>query len=216
MQHTLKTLGFTALLGVALLTASGPAQANNTAVEGRIQSLGDLSMFYQALINTGLINELRADQHYTIFAPTNAALVQITPESYPCFYMVQCRPQIAALLRNHIVPGGYGLNDLTTYGSGIQTIGAQPAHVDEEFVGDYTVDGIRILSKSEVDGNVIYRIDGVIAGRKDLAQFQTVDYVLPSNSVTTQRTVTTYSAPANDPEDLTRTTTIIQRTIVDP
>ncbi len=80
---------------IALLAASisfaPAARANNSHVEAAIQSFGDLSMFYQALLNTGVINELREDQHYTVFAPTNNAFSAIHPQTYPCFYAVECR-----------------------------------------------------------------------------------------------------------------------------
>ena len=104
MKKHLKVFSVLAIFLTAA-TCAAPAKANNSEVESILQSYGDTSMFYQALQNTGVLNELSENRSYTIFAPTNAALAQITPQSYPCFYAVQCRPQIAVMMRNHIVPG---------------------------------------------------------------------------------------------------------------
>jgi uncharacterized surface protein with fasciclin (FAS1) repeats len=199
MKNFLKTASLAVLLiGSASAIAVVPAQANNSHVEAAMRSFGDLSMFYQALFNTGVVNELREDQRYTIFAPTNAAFTAIQPQSYPCFYAVQCRPQIAALLRNHIIIGRHDLKDLVTYGQGMQTMGTRSVLVEEPYVGQYTVDGRRILTKAEVAGNIIYRIDGVLTDPQELNQFQTVNYVVPENAIITEKTVT-YVAPTPAP-----------------
>jgi uncharacterized surface protein with fasciclin (FAS1) repeats len=191
MKKQLSTVSMIALLTGAVLMTPSAVHANNSHIEAAMQSFGDLSMFYQALLNTGVINELREDQHYTVFAPTNEAFVAIQPANYPCFYAVQCRPQIAAILRDHIIVGEHGLKDLVSYGRPLATMGPRKVYVDEPYVGKYAVDNNTILSKTEVDGNIVYRIDGVIALPQELATFQTVTYT-PS-SVVTKKTVTTYT-----------------------
>jgi uncharacterized surface protein with fasciclin (FAS1) repeats len=179
---------------------AAPAAAYSGNVQMALQNYGDLSMFQQAMVTTGQINELNDNEHYTIFAPINASFVTIHPQAYPCFYSEQCRPQIAALLRNHIIPGRHDLRELVTAGSGVQTLGPRRIHVDEPYRGDYTVDGQKILSKSEINGNIIYRIDGVIRTPSELAQFQSVN-TSPDEVVTTRKTVTTttYHAPGATP-----------------
>ena len=221
------------LLGTTLLIPL-PARAGNRNIEAALQSFGDLSGFYQALLNTGVINELTENQHYTVFAPTNAALAQITPQAYPCFYAPQCRPQIASLLRGHILMGRHDTPMLVTYGQGIQSLNGTTIHVREPYVNDFTVDNRTILSKTETGGNVIYRIDGVLASPQDLAQFQTATYaqpapppvIVPTTTIATQRIMTTYDPtttplepnPANTaaektttaaPDNATETTTVI-------
>ncbi|MDX2027212.1 MAG: fasciclin domain-containing protein [Alphaproteobacteria bacterium] len=217
MKKSLITLSLTLLFGSAALLHAPNAAAGNRDVEVTLQSYGDLSMFYQALINTGVINELNENTRYTIFAPTNAAFASVQPRAYPCFYAEQCRPQIAGLLRNHILTDRYDLRELVTYGQGIQTGGIHRVHVVEPYVDDYTVDGLRILSASEVGGNIIYRIDGVIASPQELAQFQTVSLHPVPSTVTTEKTVTrkTYVPstvyPVEDSANTTETTTVIRR-----
>jgi len=199
MKHPLITMSLLALFGT-ITVAPLPAQAENSSVEAAIRSYGDLGVFYQALLNTGVINEMNENERYTIFAPTDAAFTQIERQNYPCFYSVQCRPQIAVLLRNHIIVGRYDLKELVTYGGGIRAGGAARLYVEEPFVGDYTVDGRKILSKGEVAGNIIYRIDGVITNPQELTQFQTVSYVPSGDTVTTEKTVTRKTYRSGLPE----------------
>lgn len=194
MKHPLITMGLLGLLGsTSVLGWVGPVQAANSNIEVALQNYGDLSMFYQALLNTGVINELNENEHYTIFAPTNAAFAEIRQQNYPCFYTVECRPQIAAMLRNHIIAGRHDLADLDSYGYGIRTIADKRIHVEESYVNDFSVNGRKIISRSDVNGNIIYRINGVITTPQELAQFQSVTYVpsayAPDDTIT-EKTVT--------------------------
>jgi uncharacterized surface protein with fasciclin (FAS1) repeats len=195
MKHPLIAMGLLGLLGTtSIIGWVKPVHAANSNVEAALQSYGDLSMFYQALLNTGVINELNENEHYTIFAPTNAAFAEIRQQNYPCFYAVECRPQIAELLRNHIIQGRHDLADLDSYGYGIKTMADRRVHVEEAYVNDFSVEGRKIMSKTDVGGDVIYRLNGVISTPQELAQFSSVQYVptaayVPDSSVT-ERTVT--------------------------
>ena len=91
MKYALMTTAAFLLLGAGAL----PALATNSNVESVLQSHGDLSLFYQALHNTGVADELKEDGEYTIFAPTNTAFAEIQPHEYPCFYSAQCRDKVA-------------------------------------------------------------------------------------------------------------------------
>jgi uncharacterized surface protein with fasciclin (FAS1) repeats len=209
----------TLALSISFLTALGmglPAFANNAALETGLQKSVDLSMFYQALVTTGVINEFQEGKHYTVFAPINTAFQAIDPAQYPCFYAVECRPQIAALLNNHVASGDHALKEMVTYGNGFPSIGDAAIKIEEPYVGDYTADGHQILSKTEIDGNVIYRIDGVLAQQKDLTQFQMASLALPDSAVAEQETVTTFETPLTNSGGATTTTTIVQHATIGP
>ncbi len=108
-----------------------PAQANNIQVEETIRSFGDLSMFYQAMINTGVISELQRRSSITRYLHRSMRrLSAIHPQAYPCFYAVRS----SAVRKSHhfcvihIVAGRHDLKDLKTYGQGIQTAGIGTSH----------------------------------------------------------------------------------------
>lgn len=207
-EITPKGYGLMALAAATALLMLHPvhARANNSAVESTVRSFGDLSSFYQAMLNSGEINELREDQHYTIFAPTNVAFAQIAPRDYPCFYHAQCRPQIAALLRDHVIVGRYDLSDLVTAGQGMQTMGVDRLLIERPYTDTYTVNGRRILSKSETNGNIIYRVDGVIANSDQLSPFQNIVYDAnaPAEPMPVTETVTTYTTDRPAPMPATQ------------
>jgi uncharacterized surface protein with fasciclin (FAS1) repeats len=185
MKYTLATATVLSLLGVMI----APANANNGNVELALQGQGGiLSMFYQALVNTGVANELNENMEYTVFAPTNAAFSEIQPRVYPCFYSVQCRGEVAAVLRNHIVPRQENIQYWSTWGP-ISTIGTRSIRVVEAYKNDYTVDGNKVLHRNEGDEVNLYTIDGVIADDRELAVFRTQPISDTSNTVV-QKTVT--------------------------
>ena len=188
------------MLGGPLLGQAVPAYAGNAAVSSTLSNYSDVSMFYQAMVSTGVINELNENTHYTIFAPTNAAFSVITPQNYPCFYSDQCRAQVAALIRNHIVADNYTLPELSEYGQGLQTLGTKRVLVTEQYKGSYTVNGQNILSDGNTGANNVYRINGVLSDPQELAQYRTMNVVpasAPADTMTVQKTVTqrTYHVP---------------------
>jgi uncharacterized surface protein with fasciclin (FAS1) repeats len=172
------------------------AHATNSNVESSLADRGDLSMFYQALLNTGVAGELNEKTEYTVFAPTNAAFTEIQPRAYPCFYSAQCRAEVAAVLRNHIVPRNESIHDLSKWGGRpIPTIGTRSLYVEETYKDDYTVEGRTVLHHAKGEEVSVYPIDGVIASDQELAQFRTQP--VASNPVGTmmEKTVTTYRTP---------------------
>jgi len=168
-----------------------PAYANNGAVELALQSQGGLlSMFSRALVNTGVARELNENTEYTVFAPTNAAFAEIQPRVYPCFYSAQCRPEVAAILRNHILPRHEDkILYLSRWGGPIPTIGSRGIHVEEAYKDEFMVEGNKVLHRSEGPRVSVYTIDGVIANRQELAAFTRNPAANATNTVT-KKTVT--------------------------
>ncbi len=192
---------FATMTALGLLVSSATAAyASNSHVESALAGQGELSVFYQALLNTGVANELNENTEYTVFAPTNAAFTEIQPKNYPCFYSMQCRADVAAILRNHIVPRNETISRFAKWGGEIPTIGKNRLDVEEPFKDEYTVDGHRVLyldeSNSKFSGNEVslYKIDGVIASDQELNAFHGQPYAGMPGTIT-QKTVTTYRTP---------------------
>jgi uncharacterized surface protein with fasciclin (FAS1) repeats len=168
MKYTLAVAAVLGLLGGMLASAN----ANNRGVELALESQNDtLSIFHRALINTGVAGELNENTEYTVFAPTNAAFSEIQPRIYPCFYSAQCRKEVAAILRNHIVPRRETIKYWSTWGGPVSTIGPRGIRMEEAYKDVYTVDGHRVLFYSEWGQANVYTINGVIADDQELALF---------------------------------------------
>jgi uncharacterized surface protein with fasciclin (FAS1) repeats len=165
------------ITGIAVLASVSAfaftAQANNATVENALKDRSDLSSFYNGLVSTGVINELKEGQPYTVFAPTNEAFAQITQDKYPCFYSADCKAHVAEILRRHIVPGEKHLSDITAQGGEVSMFSIDNQHVvaSEPNKGSFTVDGRNVLSENQLLGGDLYKIDGVMVSDHDMAQF---------------------------------------------
>jgi uncharacterized surface protein with fasciclin (FAS1) repeats len=215
-------LAVVTLIGLMALHVPA-ANANNTNVEAALASQPDLSTFYQALLNTGVASELKEDGSYTVFAPTNAAFAEIQPGVYPCFYAIQCRPNLAAVIRNHIVPINDSVNRFSKWGYGIPTIGSNRILVEEPFKGQYTVARRTVLDQTagnaderlQADDVSLYRIDGVILSQPQLDAFRSVPVVMVPSTVT-KKTVTTYQTTGTPTYQANSGPTVVTHTYAAP
>jgi uncharacterized surface protein with fasciclin (FAS1) repeats len=202
MKYSLMMIGASVLLASTAM----PACAYNSDVEAALRSQGDLSMFYEAFHNSGVAAELQEGASYTIFAPTNAAFAEIQPNTYPCFYSAQCRPQLAAVIRDHIVPESASLREMSKWGD-TNSLGNREVIVLEAYKGQYTVDGRQIMNNSDGTTDVsLYRINGVIASESELAPFRRLPYIAAVPEVpgtVVEKTVTTYHTVAPAPVAVT-------------
>jgi uncharacterized surface protein with fasciclin (FAS1) repeats len=196
MKKQITTAALFGLMGSMVLTS--PASANNTGVESALRNYSDLSVFYSALVNTGVAAELNENTNYTIFAPTNEAFADISPDQYPCFYAVQCRAQVADVVRNHIVVGQKTLKELTSYPD-VPTLGRYEVFAQTPYTGQYEIGDHRVLSAAEIHGNEIIRLDGVVVHRDQMAQFRNYPSASGATIVEQKTVTTTYSSPASYP-----------------
>jgi uncharacterized surface protein with fasciclin (FAS1) repeats len=171
---------FITMIVLGTMICIHPAHANNKAVESALQSHPELSMFYEGLISTGVLNELKGDEDYTVFAPTNDAFVQIDAGNYPCFYSAQCRAEVAAILRNHIIDDNYTIVELVKRGGNpASTIGKEDLYVEEIFKGEYKAEGHGVSTGIKTGGSTVFPIDGVIIHGDELDQFHALKAAAP-------------------------------------
>lgn len=184
---------------------NGVDRGSNAYVEATLSRLGDLSVFNQALHSTGVANELSDNEQYTIFAPTNAAFNQIRSNTYPCFYAPQCRQQLAAVLRNHIIPQNESVGRLSKWGK-IKSLGGRAIEIEEPYLGQFTADGNRVLYQIDnsrtnlVKGHKVslYQIDGLIANEQEMVPFRSQPFAYMPEQVM-EKTTTSYRTPINHP-----------------
>lgn len=157
----------------------------NSRIESALAGRSDLSMFHQALVNSGVATELNDLTEYTMFAPTNAAMAEIQQREYPCFYSVDCRSEIAAMLRNHIIPHNYSLPFLVTLGVDIPTLGTDKLNMEETYKGQYAVNGHSVRYESRSNTVSVYAIDGVITNPQELSQFRRQPMADTDQTITT-------------------------------
>lgn len=214
MKHSLRTTAIMgALTGYVLLFSAVTTYAANDTVVNAIKKQEDLTSFYEALYNTGVMDELGPHTSYTIFAPVNEAFAAIAYDTYPCFYSRQCRGEVANIVRNHFVVGEVNLKEATSHKGGVYSMDKRFISVAHAGKGkeSFMVDGHKVLSTHQLAGGVLYRIDGVIANDVELAVFK---QPVLDNGATSQEKVSekTYYTPAGDIVGKTTTTTTTTET----
>lgn len=143
--------------------------------QGVLQALGgasDLTTMTTLVKSAGLEKALGGAGNYTLFAPTDAAFARLPEGQRKLLESADGRPQLLALLRQHIVTGYVAQADLekglarSGGAASLATMGGAPIRLHRQDkrillgLGDV---GPRVVSEPTVSRNgVIYRIDQVI------------------------------------------------------
>jgi uncharacterized surface protein with fasciclin (FAS1) repeats len=106
----------------------------------------------------GLVEALQSPGPFTVFAPIDAAFANLPPGTVQT--LVQNPPQLARILKFHVVAGKYTQADLAQLGSVTSLEGSPiPINCDRAFeVKNSTV----IMADIEADNGIIHVIDRVI------------------------------------------------------
>ncbi|MCT4372365.1 fasciclin domain-containing protein [Yangia mangrovi] len=149
-------------LTAALLTAA-PALADDhmgkTIVE-TAQEAGSFSTLLAAAEAAGLVETLRGEGPFTVFAPTDAAFAALPEGTVDTLLMPENKDQLTALLTYHVVPGKIMSTDLSNDMTA-ETVQGDSLEIMTE--GGVTVDGINVTQPDiEASNGVIHVIDGVL------------------------------------------------------
>lgn len=196
-----------AMVVLAATAFSTPALANG-AISDALKHRDNLSSFTDALIATGVLDELKPNRSYTIFAPTNEAFAKLNNQEYPCLQSTQCKAEVADILRNHIVPGqvtftGPVKGAVFSIDNTNLNLGTRNGEVR-------TVAGYNIVNRGQVLGGIICEIDGVIATAQELANVTAIKYqpVKVEHNIIERTTVDkVYYAPDGTPDGMSKVTT---------
>jgi len=150
--------GTTAATEEAAEEEAGPATLDivATAVEA-----GDFATLTSALTEAGLIDTLKGEGPFTVFAPTDAAFERL-PEGTLEALLEDPTGQLTEILTYHVVPGRVTASDLR---DGLAAMSAQGSVLVVTVDDDDTlmVDGARITTTDiEASNGVIHVIDAVL------------------------------------------------------
>lgn len=166
----LKTLVFAAtaaLAGPVLLAPSSFAEMHETKAEADIVDTAaanaDFSTLVAAIKAAGLVDTLKGEGPFTVFAPTNAAFAALPAGTLDNLLKPENKDQLVAILTYHVVPGKVMAGDLlgkTTEAATVQ--GANVSVVGDAEAG-VTVNSAKVTTADIAAKNgVIHVIDAVI------------------------------------------------------
>jgi len=152
------------LLGIPALLLAGnygkKAQGSMDIVDTAV-SAKSFNTLVAALKAADLVDVLRGDGPFTVFAPTDAAFAKLPPGTLESLLKPENKAKLQAILTYHVVPGLYMAADVVKMSSA-KTVNGQSFTISESY-GTAMVDNAKIVKTDIVASNgVIHVIDSVI------------------------------------------------------
>ncbi len=122
---------------------------------------GSFKTLVTAVKAAGLVDALKGDGPFTIFAPTDDAFAKLPKKTLTSLLKPENKSKLASILKYHVVPGRYLADDVLTLNK-VKTLNGQKAKIKTNY-GSAMIDKAKIVSTDIVGLNgVIHVIDSVI------------------------------------------------------
>ena len=151
------TLALLAILPFAF--TSVPAKAQDI-VDTEVAA-GNFNMLVVAVQAAGLVDVLKGDGPFTVFAPTDEAFVALPAGTVETLLKPENKEQLVAVLTYHVVPGKIMSTDIAGKTAEVDSVQGSALSV-------YATDGVRVDNATvvaadiETDNGVIHVIDQVV------------------------------------------------------
>lgn len=156
---------FSVVLSVYLLplTSFSQDETPDQNIVDIASSLDDFTTLVSAVVAADLVDVLKSDGPFTVFAPTNAAFEQLPEGTLESLLQPENIDTLTRILTYHVVPGLYLAEDVVTL-TNAKTATANQQLVHFSFDGEVArIDGAAITSVDVLASNgVIHVIDSVI------------------------------------------------------
>ena len=149
-----------AVLALPVLLAAGAANAADI-VDTAI-SAGSFNTLVAAVEAAGLVETLKGEGPFTVFAPTDEAFAKLPDGTVESLLEPENRDQLVAILTYHVVPGSIMSSDITGQQVEVETVQGQPVSVDASAGGVSVNEATVVAADVEADNGVIHVIDTVI------------------------------------------------------
>ena len=148
----------------AAAVMAGPALAGDAMAEKDIVDIAagndSFSTLVAAVKAADLVDTLKGEGPFTVFAPVNAAFDALPDGTVEDLLKPENKEQLAAVLTYHVVPGKVMSGDLSNNMMAGTVEGSKVTIMTE---GGVTVDGANVVTADiEASNGVIHVIDGVI------------------------------------------------------
>ena len=166
----LKAAGLAALIGLA--GVSGEAAADNYGKKAHAMAKADIvdtavnagsfNTLVAAVKAAGLVETLKSDGPFTVFAPTDAAFAKLPDGTLQSLLMPENRDQLVKILTYHVVPGAVYSKDLLGKTLEAGTAAGEALAIDATGSG-VKVQGANVVTADVATSNgVIHVIDTVL------------------------------------------------------
>lgn len=169
MKPTLKIIGASLLASAVFATVptavagdhAKPVHAATVDIVDTAVSAGAFNTLVAAVQAAGLVDTLKSDGPFTVFAPTDEAFAKLPAGTVESLLKPENRDQLVAVLTYHVVPGKVASGDLAGKRVAAKTV--QGTTVDIDATDGVRVDGANVLQADIMTSNgIIHVIDRVI------------------------------------------------------
>ncbi|TVS04021.1 MAG: fasciclin domain-containing protein [Rhodobacteraceae bacterium] len=151
-----------AATGLTAIVAGCAPMSGQPDIVDIAASNDQFSTLVTAVSTAGLVDTLKGDGPFTLFAPTNAAFEALPPGTVESLLQPENRDQLVEVLTYHVVPGAVTSDQLA--GQRLDADTVQGSTVDIDATGT----GVRVnnanVTQADIMGSngVIHRIDRVL------------------------------------------------------
>ncbi len=154
---------FLSLSAAAVLLTSACATGQSMSAMDIVDTAAgadDFSTLVAAVQAAGLVETLKGEGPFTVFAPTNAAFAALPEGTVENLLKPENKDQLTAILTYHVVPGAVMSTDLTD-GMSVATVNGAAVTIGTE--GGVTVNDANVVTADiEASNGVIHAIDKVL------------------------------------------------------
>lgn len=145
--------------GVAIVAACTPMEEPD--IVDIAASNGSFNTLVAAVTAAGLVDTLKGDGPFTVFAPTDEAFAALPAGTVESLLLPENKDKLTAILTYHVVPGAVTSDQLAGQRLNVATVNGEEVHVDGTSgvtVNDATVTTADIMASN----GVIHVIDSVL------------------------------------------------------
>lgn len=147
--------------GVAVAAACAPMMDKEPDIVDVAASNGNFNTLVTAVTAAGLMDTLKGDGPFTVFAPTDAAFAALPEGTVETLLMPENIDQLAAILTYHVVPGAVTSDQLAGQRLSVATVNGEEVHIDG--TDGVTVENATVTTADIIASNgVIHAIDSVL------------------------------------------------------
>jgi len=151
---------FLAMTVAATTAFAAPAFAQDADIVDTAIAAGDFTTLVAAVQAAGLVETLKGEGPFTVFAPTDAAFAALPAGTVEDLLKPENKEQLAAVLTYHVVPGKVMSTDLS---NGMTAATVQGSDVTIMTEGGVKVNAANVTTADiEASNGVIHVIDAVI------------------------------------------------------
>ncbi|WP_289041563.1 fasciclin domain-containing protein [uncultured Aliiroseovarius sp.] len=156
LRRTFLSITTAALLATPAMADNHSKDIVDTAVEA-----GSFTTLVAAVEAAGLVETLKGDGPFTVFAPTDDAFAALPEGTVESLLMPENKDQLTAILTYHVVPGKVMSGDIAGQSMDVETVNGAKAMVDA--TDGVKIDGANVVQADiEASNGVIHVIDAVI------------------------------------------------------